>query len=337
MSSKIGKTIDRKTLNVFVKLTKNKSKEKIKEKQEKIQRELTREEKKTIIKNVAKKTRGRAAIISMFAIGAFSGMKTQNLLNSANEKGIQIEKTSDGKEAVVDLNEIDKVTIKGLDSLEDTENTGIFVEEEKNGFLQSLKVDVNEITANENIRSEAEKEVNNLNNSDEVLAYMKEAYVKEYNEKNGTNLTIDNIELYKGRGDTLYRDTAENGDEIIRSTSEKYVIEKTTIDSEIGIVTARIKNNDGKYISKESMTYDNGKYVTVYTKDQKVDKYSENTLAELKGITFNGIDYYGAFTDAEKDTYKSRFIDSVENYKKDQINEIANIESETNNKDEETR
>lgn len=337
MSSKIGKAIDRKTLNIFVKLTKNRSKEKIKEEQEKFQRKLSREEKRKIIRNVAKRTRGRAVIISMFALGAISGMKTQNLLNSADEKGIQIEKTSDGKEAVVDLNEIDKVTIKGLEDLEKTEDTGIYVEQEKNGFLQSLKVDVNEITANENIRSEAEKEVNNLNNSDEVLAYMKEAYVKEYNEKHGTNITVDNLELYKGRGNTLYRDIAENGDEIIRSTSEKYVTEKTTIDPEIGIVTARIKDNDGKYISRESMTYDNGKYVTVYNKDQKVDKYSENTLAELKGITFNGIDYYGAFTDAEKNTYKSRFIDSVENYKKNQINEIANIESETNNKYEETR
>lgn len=337
MSSKIGKAIDRKTLNIFVKLTKNRSKEKIKEEQEKFQRKLSREEKRKIIRNVAKRTRGRAVIISMFALGAISGMKTQNLLNSADEKGIQIEKTSDGKEAVVDLNEIDKVTIKGLEDLEKTEDTGIYVEQEKNGFLQSLKVDVNEITANENIRSEAEKEVNNLNNSDEVLAYMKEAYVKEYNEKHGTNITVDNLELYKGRGNTLYRDIAENGDEIIRSTSEKYVTEKTTIDPEIGIVTARIKDNDGKYISRESMTYDNGKYVTVYNKDQKVDKYSENTLAELKGITFNGIDYYGAFTDAEKNTYKSRFIDSVENYKKNQINEIANVESETNNKYEETR
>lgn len=334
MSSKIGKIIDRKTLKVFVKLTKNKAKEKIKEKQEKIQRKLTRDEKKIIIKNIAKRTRGRAAIISMFALGTLSGMKAQNLLNSANEKGIQIEQTDNGKEAVVDLNEIDKVTIKGLDSLADTENTGIFVEEENNGFLQSLKVDINEITANEKIRSEAEKEVNNLNNSDEVLDYMKEIYVKEYNEKNGTNLTIDNVELYKGRGDTLYRDTAENGDSIIRTTSDKYAIGKTELDSEIGIVRATIKDDNGRNISKEMMTYDNGKYVTVYSENQVVEEYNENALTELKGITFNGIDYYGAFIDSDKDTYKNRFINSVENYKKEQINEIANIES---NKDEETR
>lgn len=337
MSNKIGKTIDKKTLNVFVKLTKNKSKEKIKEKERKANKPLSKEEKKLIIRNVAKKTRGRAVIISMFALGAVSGMKTQNLLNSADEKGVRIEQTDEGREAIVDLENIDKVTIKGLNSVEDTENTGIFVEKGKDKFLQSLKVDVNEIDVNEKAESEAKIEVNSLSNSGEVLNYIKEVYIKEYNEKNGTNMTVDNLELYKDRLDTLYKDTAQNGDQIIRTTSDKTEVGNTLLDSDVGIVTATIRDKDGSCVSKEKMTYNNGKYVAVYDEDEDVKKYKGNTLTNLKGVVFNGIDYYGAFIDSESDIYKNRFIESVGEYKKQQIDNIVNKSQKINEDNEETR
>ena len=337
MSNKIGKAIDRKTLNVFVRLTKNKAKEKIKEKERKTKKELSKEEKISIIKGVDKRTRGRAVLISMFALGAFSGMGTQNLLNSANQKGVQIEQTSEGKEAIVDLENIDKVTIKGFDGIEDTENKGVFVEQSKNEFIQSIKVDVNEIDVNERAESDAKTEVDSLTNSDEVLNYLKGIYIKEYNEEHGTNITVDNLELSKGRLDTLYKDIAQNGDQIIRTTFDKDVKENALLNSDMGIVTAIIRNDNGECISKEKMTYNNGKYVTVYEEGQEVKKYNDNTLTNLKGVIYNGIDYYGAFIDSESDIYKNRLIESVSEYKKQQVNNIIDNSQKINEDNEETR
>lgn len=371
MSNKLAKKMDRKTLDIFVAITRKKSSKKIEEKRQmKIKneihekekeenRKLTKQEKKAIskstkltssernviIKNVAKKTRKIAAVAGLFGMGILSGVTGTKLLNPANDKGVQIEKSDEGKEVKIDLNEVDKVTIKGLEDNEKDNQGSVYVEKEENSFLQSIKVEANEVSGNENLYESAKEEVEQLKNSDEVLKYMKKLYVERYNERNGTNITEKNVELFKGRGDTIYVDTAKNGDEIVRTNgSTKYEGDNYQLYSQIGIVSATIRDDNGNFVKKEKMTYNNGKYVQVYDKDEVVEANTGNTLTDLKGITFNGIDYYSAFVDDEKEIYEDRLIDSVKEYKKEKINKILNNNYQytndtyqTKSEDEETR
>ncbi len=318
MSGKLKRAINNGTLSIFIGLTKEGARDKQKEWRKKLGRDLTDEENYKIVRSEARKARGKVALVGMFGIGVLSGMKGANLLNEANNRGIE----KNQQEITVDLNETheDNLIIKGL------ENSNVYVRQEKD-FKDGLKYDYdvqvnsNEINYSEDLFESAQTEVDNLNNSQEVLDYIKQIYVNEYNEQNNTNITIDNVKLYKTRDNDLYIDEAENGDKIVRIT-DHYEGDKRTLNPEIGEVTAVII--DGENTITERMTYYDGKYVPLYSENENVKENKENTLTKLGGVTFNGIDYYGAFVDKEKGTYKNRFIDSVREYKQTQIDRILN-------------
>lgn len=302
MGNKITKAIDKKTLDIFVSLTRRKAKEEITKSQSKLKRKLTNKEKHLSAKKAAKKTRGKAVVISMFVAGIFTGMKANNLLEAARSKGI------DNKEEItIDAEELNKDI-----SIDNVTN-------DREIFINGIKVELNEIDNNEKDLSNIKEEINNLNNPEEVLDYLKEFYVNEHNKENDEKITKDNVTFHIGDGGVLYSDQAENGDTIVRRCTEYEYREMGNIglpsDYKKRVIEVIIKIDENK--QTERFTYEDGKYVHVYEKDEQVRSDYQTTATRMGKALNYGLNYYSALENKEKNSWevKQDFIDSILEYK----------------------
>lgn len=338
MGNKITRTIDKKTLDIFVKLTRKTAKKEIQKREEKYDRKLTKEEKSNVIKRVARRTRGRVALVSMFALVSFTGMQSKNLLNERNYRGIY----NNQEEVSTDAEEIDnkKISINNVSDNRELFINGLKVEtseieESKNMEQENTNTKVyssnnlikqEELENNnfDDIKENIEEEINNLDTSDEILEYIKNLYVNEYNSLNNANITANDIRFEQIQRGVLYHDKAENGDDIVRNCQEsEYEGIGIPVQTDLKMVNCIIQN-DG-FIEKQSVTnnYGSGEYVSVYSKDEKVEKADVTPLNKLGGVIDNGIDYYSAIKNnntQELNIYKGRFINSLVEYKQSEIN-----------------
>lgn len=267
-------------------------------------------QRKTIRENITKQFRKNAAIggiwVATILMSVGATHKVDGLLTDANYSGIETEVDKFGyKNVEIDLNKVDNVNVKS-------------------DFDNSLKVNINNLKVIEEANDEyssfmkrAKTESYNLYNPDKkesenkVLDYIKNMYLNDYNQKNNTNYNLDDLKLTKCRDSVFfYRDTAENGDNIVR------VKENNEFDlNNPGMTNAVI---DGKLI--DSVTNYNNEFVNVYSKDEKVEKSQNiNPIMELMD---RGIDYYVAIEEYKKgntdrsvlNEYNDRFVKSMVNY-----------------------
>lgn len=134
-----------------------------------------------------------------------------------------------------------------------------------------------------------EQEMDGLETSEEVLNYIKEIYVEEYNKNNNETVTVEDISLYGQSQDTLlYKDFAQDGNEIIRRTTKS---QEGEIDSikliNNKVIVAEIQTQEG--LKKEQATKYIGEYVPVYYQSVEVEDASKNSLCEVGDIVSKGI------------------------------------------------
>lgn len=154
--------------------------------------------------------------------------------------------------------------------------------------------DASEVSKKEAFRNSLqltpEQEMDNLETSEEVLNYIKEMYAEEYNQKNNETITAEDISLYKQSQDIiLYKDTAQNGEDIIRRTtkSQSEELDATKLIND-KVIVAEIQTQDG--LKKEQITKYTDRYVPVYYPSVEVEEYSENSLCSIGDIVSKGID-----------------------------------------------
>lgn len=135
-----------------------------------------------------------------------------------------------------------------------------------------------------------EQEIDSLETSEEVLNYIKETFAEVYNQNNNETITIEDISLYEQSGDTLlYKDLAQDGNEIIRRTTKSQEEEIDTIKLiNNKVIVAEIQTQEG--LKKEQATKYIGEYVPVYYQSVQVEEASENSLCEVGNIVSKGID-----------------------------------------------
>ena len=285
-----------------------------KEEEERVIRKVTKEEKRKI------KTKAIfAALGLMYATSLLEGVA---LLNSGNEgvKSNKNEITINTEQAEKDVNVI---------------NVG-----DRNVFIDGIKVDTNNLNyeKNKELKENVAKEVESLETSEDVLNYLKQFYANEYNKENDTHMTAENVRLGKTREmTTLFKDKAENGEEIIKDRLAKDKTERK-IDIEAGVINAVIIQ-EGKIISSQEILNNNSKYKRVYSSNEDVEKYEDNLLVKTGKIIDNGIDWNVAMDQKETDPlikkqYKQRFIDAIVEYKEEQIEKISNSSLLENNFEE---
>lgn len=227
------------------------------------------------------------------------------LLNSGKD-GVEKSKN----EITIDVGEAEKdIKIKNLG--------------DKEVFIEGIKVsneDLEEIS-DTTLEDTVVKEVESKKTPDDVLNYLKDIYIQEYNEQNQTNLTRDDVlDIMRNKeGKFLVEDKDEKGNDIIRNRNENDPKDVKTVDISRGLITVRV-NDQNSTIVQQVLNTGNYNYTSVAGYDNKV-------LEEVEKIMDTGITWEDKMDeedlgDRKKQGYKQNFIKSIVEYKEKQIEEI---------------
>lgn len=294
---------------------------------------ITRDEQKIIIEEVAKRPSTKMKVAGALFVGALLGsgatMATNNLLNAP--KGIE----QNREEITIDAEETGKdININNAKS-----NREI--------FINGLKVNIDEFALdkeskennekeNKTLRAEVIEEIDNLETAEDVLKYIKDIYLEEYNAKNNTAYTSEDVKINRRTEQfVMYADQAQNGDEIIRETHKQQYEEKgkpgRELDTQMGEIYTVLKDEEKS--KTESITPYNGEYKTVYSDDEEVLEDKETVLASVGGIFDQGIQYLTALRNPEGNSpavirlYKDGLVEAVVEYKESKAKEISNVDN----------
>lgn len=182
--------------------------------------------------------------------------------------------------------------------------------EKENNFKAKYKVKEEYLRKNE---SEAEKEVKQLENDQEVLAYLKNMYIEKYEEKTGDDtLKTNDIKIIQGSQNYMYIDT-QTGDYISHgefpNDTEKALKENNVLyEIAYNIETFKVQNRDGKTIDMETVAHEK---VIPGNQYNEMKNY-ESVLEELGTVIPNGVEY---MYDMENEEKKEEFIKSIQELK----------------------
>lgn len=317
---------------IFKRITRKKAKERIndefksyiKKEEKEIGEKLSKEETKSlrkdffetrgrkIIEEEARKARGKATVLALVGFLGVGGVGGYALgTHDSKIPGI-----TDGRTAIeVDMNEVDKdVKIENVLQKENEDKHSVFVKELRDAALNEEIEYINEL------KQEVTQEIEQLETPTEVLNYVKQMYVDRYNSINEEQIGIENVNIHKYVTDIVfYEDKAQNGDEILRYCTEKDAKENgIPIDGDLSKISVTVKTENG--INRENVAYHDGKFVTLYDKNEEVSADKETISCELGDILLQGIDRSTSMDEENtsrevKEIYKERLIQAVVDYR----------------------
>lgn len=228
------------------------------------------------------------------------------LLNSGKD-GVEKSKN----EITVDVGEAEKdIKIKNLGDRE--------------VFIEGIKVsnekleEINDTTLEDTVVQEVESK----KTPNEVLDYLKDIYIQEYNNEYKTNFDRSSVsEIYRTREDNgffLVKDRDQNGNEIIRYKNE-YDSKEDKVDISGGLIKVVVTDENSKII-QEVLNDGNNNYTGIANYDNKA-------LEKVEKIMDTGITWKDSMDNQQTDSkikrgYKRNFIKSIVEYKENQIEEI---------------
>lgn len=189
-----------------------------------------------------------------------------------------------------------------------------------NDFTARVRVEESEQKNNSNIIKNIEQEVNSLHTKEEVLAYLKNMYIEEYEkETEDISLTIDDIKIRISSQNYVLID--ENTGDIIThgelpELTIKALQENNIIyDVEYNKKTYSIENN-GEII--DMATLENGVTIKVIPGNKYNEMKGYNSILEkLGGVIPAGISYAESLektNPTDMDKYKKEFIMTIEEF-----------------------
>lgn len=324
------KRINKEFQNVINKREKREGRKLTKEEKKELRTEFHERRGKQIIKEEARRARVKVTAIGLSALVLGSGI-TGALVGTHNSK---IKGITDGKAAIeINMDEVQKnIEVKNVADNKESKHA-LFVKD-----LQEAAVN-GEATQNKEIEEETKQEIESLENSDEVLEYVKKLYVAQYNRLNKDQIDTKDIKFSKSKANkVLYKDEAQNGDEILRvctdSEAKDMKINRNTDYSEISV---KIDTENVK--KEERVGYNGNKFVTLYGKDEEVVADQHTILCDLGEVALQGINTSISMdqkdTSSEiKEEYKEKFIKAVIDYKKSN-KELLDVKN--NNKNNQTK
>lgn len=185
------------------------------------------------------------------------------------------------------------------------------------------------------LRVNAKEKVESLD-KDKTLYYIKQIYSEDYNKNNEEEIEVENVRFEKNstenKGIALYKDKAQNGDEIIRAiiSSNNDKARQEGLIAINGVCLSAIIKDGDEYKVERAMNY-NGRYIQVYDQNEEVNKYESNTLSELGEVVRTGIDRWSTMENENVDyanevTYKERFINAIYEYDKNKQYDEKNVQ-----------
>lgn len=191
-------------------------------------------------------------------------------------------------------------------------------------FIEGIKVsnekleEINDTTLEDTVV----KEVESKKTPNEVLDYLKDIYIQEYNNEYKTNFDRSSVsEIYRTREDNgffLVKDRDQNGNEIIRYKNE-YDSKEDKVDISGGLIKVVVTDENSKII-QEVLNDGNNNYTGIANYDNKA-------LEKVEKIIDTGITWEDSINNQKTDPkikrgYKRNFIKSIVEYKENQIEEI---------------
>ena len=266
---------------------------------------LTKAQEKNVARKVVKREK-RKRMLAAIGLTALVSGGTVALLNPGT-KGVEQNKN----EITVDVEKAGKnVNVKNLSDRE--------------VFIEGIKVsnekleEINDTTLEDTVV----KEVESKKTPDEVLDYLKDIYIQEYNDEYKTDFDRSNVsEIYRTREDNgffLVKDRDQNGNEIIRYKNE-YDSKDDKVDISGGLIKVKVTDENSKII-QEVLNDGNNNYTGIANYDNKA-------LEKVEKIMDTGITWKDSMDNQQTDSkikrgYKRNFIKSIVEYKENQIEEI---------------
>lgn len=269
-------------------------------------KEQERKVRAKVVKQESKRRKIKALIAALGLTSAISIGEGVALLNPGND-GVDKSK----HEITIDAGEVEKnIKIKNIG--------------DGNVFIDGIKVNQEDLGKDQEatLEENVEKEVEKLKTSVEVIEYLKTVYANEYNEEYNTNVNKENVEITKNReGISLVEDKDENGNDIIRNINKNDPEDIKTVDIESGVVTAKVYDENKNMLSIQQVLND-GK-----NNYKGIEDSENNVLIKVGKILDKGIDWSTSIDQKDTDekikqNYKKQFIDSIVEFKENQIEEI---------------
>ena len=269
-------------------------------------KEQERKVRAKVVKQESKRRKIKALIAALGLTSAISIGEGVALLNPGND-GVDKSK----HEITIDAGEVEKdIKIKNMG--------------DRNVFIDGIKVNQEDLGKDQEatLEENVEKEVEKLKTSVEVIEYLKTVYDNEYNEEYNTNVNKENVEITKNReGISLVEDKDENGNDIIRNINKNDPEDIKTVDIESGVVTAKVYDENKNMLSIQQVLND-GK-----NNYKGIEDSENNVLIKVGKILDKGIDWSTSIDQKDtnekiKQNYKKQFIDSIVEFKENQIEEI---------------
>ncbi len=269
-------------------------------------KEQERKVRAKVVKQESKRRKIKALIAALGLTSAISIGEGVALLNPGND-GVDKSK----HEITIDAGEVEKdIKIKNMG--------------DRNVFIDGIKVNQEDLGKDQEatLEENVEKEVEKLKTSDEVIKYLKTVYANEYNEEYNTNVNKENVEITKNReGISLVEDKDKNGNDIIRNINRNDPEDIKTVDIESGVVTAKVYDENKNMLSIQQVLND-GK-----NNYKGIEDSENNVLIKVGKILDKGIDWSTSIDQKDTDekikqNYKKQFIDSIVEFKENQIEEI---------------
>ena len=269
-------------------------------------KEQERKVRAKVVKQESKRRKIKALIAALGLTSAISIGEGVALLNPGND-GVDKSK----HEITIDAGEVEKdIKIKNMG--------------DRNVFIDGIKVNQEDLGKDQEatLEENVEKEVEKLKTSVEVIEYLKTVYANEYNEEYNTNVNKENVEITKNReGISLVEDKDENGNDIIRNINKNDPEDIKTVDIESGVVTAKVYDENKNMLSIQQVLND-GK-----NNYKGIEDSENNVLIKVGKILDKGIDWSTSIDQKDTDekikqNYKKQFIDSIVEFKENQIEEI---------------
>ncbi len=286
----------RRKRGIFIRLTKSRAKELIKKREEKKGRKLSREEKNIIIERVAKVARNRTIAVAL-ALGVLGG-------GVAIGHGL-ITDGSDTKEPAI--------------TTDDNSSS-----KEESSFIDGIKVDVPE-----DEKSPIEEEIDRLDTSDEVLKYLKNLYIDEYQEITGIDLmTPGSIKIISNRQNYIYN--LDNGKNVTHGDDPALTEQALEQDGQNYV---KEPNVDVYRVERKST----GKIIDAMTSDGRAVipgelyyelKNQESALENMSSIVQTSFDLIGYFDELEHKPGNEYITNLCEEAKQELVKLVTEREEE---------
>lgn len=242
--------------SIFFAFTRNKSRQEIERIENRLSRRLTREERRKIIQKNASKARRKVVVSAViFALGGITGASTQKLLNEGKtEVAIDAEKYTDS------------INIKNVTN-------------DREVFINGLRVELNEIDVNENIEEKVKEEINNFKTAEDVMEYTKDIYEESFLEEHGEDIEVTDItkNYTDNNNSSVLTIWAKKSEEL-----EPEIIERVTRNLE------SVKGEDGKDVLLENnkVVYDiialGKEYAKSLDKDKELGEYNKQYAEKME-------------------------------------------------------